>query len=480
MLCGADRLRAGGAAGVRPAVRAGLGRRRRLRDRRGLAGEVPPLRRAGAGRRRRRRHLPHLRLAVGARPRGHPAAGRDRHHRPLAARPALAAEAAARRSPRDADAGGARLRRGRDLIIAVACGLGIAGDRLRPDDLAARPRASPTWFLEHAYVEGGGTNVVNVILVDFRGFDTFGEITVLAIVALSVFALLRRFRPAQESVGLPEQQRVQDALRRRARGPQPRRHGARLYGGALGDHALDVPGDHHAVGLPVPARPRPAGRRLRGRHHARDRLPAPVPRRPTCARSRTGCASCRCAGSALGLLVAAATGIGAWLFGYPFLTAHARYLDLPLIGEVPVRDGAAVRPRRLPAGDRRDRADPDRHRPPVAALAAAGGRRRDARRRGGRLMEAGARARDRGAGRLGRLAAAAPAHLPGDHRPGAAVLRRQPLHLRDGSAAGRRGADPRQGRARSTRPPSPTRCRRRWCSPRSSSASPRRRCFSWC
>ena len=37
----------------------------------------------------------------------------------------------------------------------------------------------------------------------------------------------------------------------------------------------------------------------------------------------------------LGLIVAAATGIGSWLFGYPFLTAHARYLELPLIGKVP-------------------------------------------------------------------------------------------------------------------------------------------------
>ena len=36
------------------------------------------------------------------------------------------------------------------------------------------------------------------MLVDFRGFDTFGEITVLGIVALTVYALLRRFRPAPE------------------------------------------------------------------------------------------------------------------------------------------------------------------------------------------------------------------------------------------------------------------------------------------
>src|SRR3546814_14150747 len=45
---------------------------------------------------------------------------------------------------------------------------------------------------------------VNVILVDFRGFDTFGEITVLGIVALTVYALLRRFRPPLESMTLPK------------------------------------------------------------------------------------------------------------------------------------------------------------------------------------------------------------------------------------------------------------------------------------
>jgi multicomponent K+:H+ antiporter subunit A len=36
-----------------------------------------------------------------------------------------------------------------------------------------------------------------------------------------------------------------------------------------------------------------------------------------------------------GLLIATATGVGAWFFGYPFLTSHFQYLDLPLIGKVP-------------------------------------------------------------------------------------------------------------------------------------------------
>lgn len=40
----------------------------------------------------------------------------------------------------------------------------------------------------------GGANVVNVILVDFRGFDTFGEMTVIAIAGIGVFSLVRAHR----------------------------------------------------------------------------------------------------------------------------------------------------------------------------------------------------------------------------------------------------------------------------------------------
>ncbi len=46
------------------------------------------------------------------------------------------------------------------------------------------------YYLEQSVPGGGGANVVNVILVDFRGFDTFGEIIVLGVAALAIFALL--------------------------------------------------------------------------------------------------------------------------------------------------------------------------------------------------------------------------------------------------------------------------------------------------
>ena len=65
---------------------------------------------------------------------------------------------------------------------------------------------------------------MNVILVDFRGFDTLGEITVLAVVALTVYALLRRFRPAPESIPGPRAAARSGRLRRRPSRSREGRH----------------------------------------------------------------------------------------------------------------------------------------------------------------------------------------------------------------------------------------------------------------
>ncbi|MGJ8582769.1 MAG: monovalent cation/H+ antiporter subunit A [Marinosulfonomonas sp.] len=80
-------------------------------------------------------------------------------------------------------------RRTRDIAISAVAGLGVGGliyAVLRGD--FAHPSISD-YHLENSYSGGGGTNVVNVILVDFRGFDTFGEIIVLGIAAVVIFAL---------------------------------------------------------------------------------------------------------------------------------------------------------------------------------------------------------------------------------------------------------------------------------------------------
>ena len=36
-----------------------------------------------------------------------------------------------------------------------------------------------------------------------------------------------------------------------------------------------------------------------------------------------------------GLLMAAVTGLGSWLFGYPFLTSYFQYTEIPFIGDMP-------------------------------------------------------------------------------------------------------------------------------------------------
>ncbi len=225
-------------------------------------------------------------------------------------------------------------RRVRDLAIAAVTGAGLSVivyavmTRERPDGIAS-------YFLEHAYTQGGGKNVVNVILVDFRGFDTLGEITVLCVVALTVFALLRRFRPAHDSIDVPEQQRLQNS--------RDDTDIQRNVGDTVSDYLMvpavimqllfpfiamfavylfmrghDLPGGGFAAGITLAA-----GLILQymagGIRWVEKRLYIQPLR-----------------WMAAGLLLAAATGMGAWLFSYPFLTSHTAHPELPVIGMIPL------------------------------------------------------------------------------------------------------------------------------------------------
>ena len=78
----------------------------------------------------------------------------------------------------------------RDAVIAAAGGTIIAVLVLFIAASGTTSRLAP-YFAEAAPTLGHGRNVVNVILVDFRGLDTLGEITVLVTVAVGVRALLR-------------------------------------------------------------------------------------------------------------------------------------------------------------------------------------------------------------------------------------------------------------------------------------------------
>ncbi len=75
-----------------------------------------------------------------------------------------------------------------DLLLAAAIGAVVAS--LAYAMMTNSVDSISQFFLDNAKTGGGGTNVVNVILVDFRGFDTFGEITVLGIAAIGIYKLL--------------------------------------------------------------------------------------------------------------------------------------------------------------------------------------------------------------------------------------------------------------------------------------------------
>ena len=90
--------------------------------------------------------------------------------------------------PKDTPLSAPAPRRWRDAGLAAAAGVGAA---MLAFAVMTRDGASiSAYHVDQSYPGGGGTNVVNVILVDFRGFDTFGEIIVLAIAALGIYALL--------------------------------------------------------------------------------------------------------------------------------------------------------------------------------------------------------------------------------------------------------------------------------------------------
>jgi multicomponent K+:H+ antiporter subunit A len=216
----------------------------------------------------------------------------------------------------------ARVRRARDLVIAIVAGGGLAAIAYVAMTAPLVPNVGD-WFLRNAYQEGGGTNVVNILLVDFRAFDTFGEITVLAIVAVTVYALLRRFRPATESE--PKLRGDQAAADRplaeillvpsvimRWMFPVMVLLAAYFF-----FRGHDLPGGGFAAGVTLSI-----AILLQYLGHDTRWVEARLTILPV-----------RWMG--VGLLIAGLTGLGALVLGYPFLSAHAQYVAVPLIGEVP-------------------------------------------------------------------------------------------------------------------------------------------------
>ena len=104
----------------------------------------------------------------------------------------------------------------RDLIIGAGIGafIGALVLSISTTDTAARLRE---YFVQFGPTLGHGRNIVNVILVDFRGFDTMGEITVLATAAIGVRALVRLANLDRDDPGPPPQTTASPILQTAAR-----------------------------------------------------------------------------------------------------------------------------------------------------------------------------------------------------------------------------------------------------------------------
>ncbi|MFO7646530.1 monovalent cation/H+ antiporter subunit A [Halomonas campaniensis] len=202
----------------------------------------------------------------------------------------------------------------RDLVLATALGGVVA--MLNYALLTRETISIADYFLRESVPGGGGTNVVNVILVDFRGFDTLGEITVLTLAGLATFKLLNRmklFMPAGNLEGIRwSRHRYPMILAVVAQILLPL---ALLVSVYIFLRGHNQPGGGFIAGL-ITAVALILQYMARGHDWTRERLPLSYP-----------------VVAVSGLAIAVATGLASWLFGYPFLTSAFGHFHLPLIGE---------------------------------------------------------------------------------------------------------------------------------------------------
>jgi len=206
-----------------------------------------------------------------------------------------------------AESGG--LRRARDAMLATLGGLGAGALTYamltRPFDTIS------AYHVANSVPGGGGTNVVNVILVDFRGFDTLGEIAVLAMAGLGLHALLDGLRLVPHTNAVrreSDQHPVMLAMLMRPLLPLAIAVSVYIF---LRGHNL--PGGGFIAGL-ITAVALMLQYLAGGIDFAQARLRLDY---------------ARVAG--IGLGIAALTGLGSWLFGRPFLTSAHGYVHPPLI-----------------------------------------------------------------------------------------------------------------------------------------------------
>jgi multicomponent K+:H+ antiporter subunit A len=207
------------------------------------------------------------------------------------------------------------VRHWRDGLLALLVGAGMS--LLAFAVMTRRSTTISDYYIDNSVSGGGGHNIVNVILVDFRGFDTLGEISVLAITAIGIFALMQNLKLKgleQDAQGLPfDPDKYPLIMATFSRLLLPL---ALLVSVYIFLRGHNLPGGGFIAGL-VTAIALILQYLTNGVVWTKKRLPA-AQTHPLIT---------------WGLLVALLTGVGSWLFGRPFLTSAFGHWSLPLVGE---------------------------------------------------------------------------------------------------------------------------------------------------
>ena len=218
-----------------------------------------------------------------------------------------------------------RTRRWRDAIVAITAGLGIGWISWL---ILSRDHNSISWFfVQQSLPLGGGSNIVNVILVDFRGFDTFGEISVLGIAAIGILCLMDGMRAHGTIVTKGLSFRFNPSplmLRTTASWVLPLALVVSLYIFLRGHN---YPGGGFIAGL-ITAMALIMQYIAFGQDQAEQLL-----------RAKSGRLYEIWIGS--GLMIAGLTGMAAWFWARPFLTSAHVGLHLPVLGEIHLASAAA-------------------------------------------------------------------------------------------------------------------------------------------
>ncbi|MNF66430.1 Na(+)/H(+) antiporter subunit A [compost metagenome] len=202
----------------------------------------------------------------------------------------------------------------RDFILA--CGVGVMVALLAYAVLTRPYDGIAGFFLANSLSGGGGSNVVNVILVDFRGFDTLGEITVLTIAAVGIYAMLSGLHLTNPTCD------PQGRNWAHAKHPLILETLSRL----LLPLALLI-----SVFIFLRGHNLPGGGFIAGLITAVALVLQYIASGIAWVEQRMNLKYQRMAGA--GVTIAGLTGLGSWLFGRNFLTSAFGHFELPLVGE---------------------------------------------------------------------------------------------------------------------------------------------------